>query len=671
MSKFLYQVAVNAPLKDALTYLPPLDGSPLVRGQSVQVPLGKRQATGVILGTTEIKSEYTLKPITEAVHERPTVSDKFLQWIEWIAKYYLYPVGQIAETAFPPLSRKGERASKRAPVVPDLATPEPLNLTAEQAQVVEAMSDLSQFQVHLLHGVTGSGKTEVYLRLLEKLLADGKQGLVLVPEISLTPQLIDRFSARFPGQVAVIHSHLTEREKTNQWWNMVEGKTNILIGARSALFCPMPRLGLIVVDEEHEPSYKQDEKLKYHARDCAVMLGKFLNCPVLLGSATPSLESWNNAIEGRYKMHTMSLRVMERSLPEVAVVDLREVARKRRDTPSDLPFWLSEHLFEEMKTTLNRGEQSALFLNRRGIAQLAQCPACGYVAECPNCSVSLTLHANNHLVCHYCDFTDRLRTACSQCPDGEVRAVGLGTERVESDVRDLFPDAVVARADRDEIQNREQLEELIRDMETGKTQILVGTQMIAKGLDFPKLTLVGLVLADIGFHWPDFRASERSFQLMTQVSGRSGRHSEIPGRVVIQTYNPEHPSILSTLRANFAEFSTAELIERKLLNYPPFHRVAMFRIQGQDLIKTKTAAKKLAERARHLQTRSQNYTQVSILGPAPAPLAKLRGRYRFQLMVKGPTAPILNGFLSQILSDEKWLPTGTKVQVDVDPCQML
>ena len=671
MSSVFYQVAVNAPIKEALTYLPPADGTLLERGQSVTVPLGKRTTQGVILGSIATGPDYKLKEIIGVDSERPNLNGAFLQWLEWIAKYYLYPVGQIIETVFPPLSRKNERASNKSffSNQGDAAS-RPPDLTAEQKEVISSI-DPSHFHVHLLHGVTGSGKTEVYLHLLEQVLARGEQGLVLVPEISLTPQLIDRFSARFPGQVAVIHSHLTEREKTTQWWNMVDGKTNILIGARSALFCPMPRLGVIVVDEEHEPSYKQDEKLKYHARDCAVMLGKYLNKPVLLGSATPSLESWNNALEGRYKLHTMKSRVAERSMPEVQVVDLREVSQARKINPSELPFWLSDQLYAELVETLNRGEQAALFLNRRGIAQVAQCHDCGYVAECPNCSVSLTLHSNNHLVCHYCDYTDRLIAKCPECPDGEVKAVGLGTERIENDIRKLFPEAVVARADRDEIQNRDQLEELIRDMETGKTQILVGTQMIAKGLDFPKLTLVGLVLADIGFHWPDFRASERSFQLMTQVSGRAGRHSEVPGRVIIQTYDPSHPSIASTIHANFQEFSVQELNERKLLNYPPFHRVAMFRIQGNDLLKTKDAAKKLANRARELQGLKTNYAQIAVLGPAPAPLAKLRGRYRFQLMIKGPTAPIVNGFCSQVLSDEKWLPTGTKVQVDVDPCQML
>lgn len=672
MSDVFYQVAVNAPMKEALTYLPPVDGTPLERGQSVEVPLGKRKTVGVVLRASSQPSEHKLREVLGVDSERPALSDSFLQWLEWIAKYYLYPVGQIVETVFPPLSRKGERGARKSGLIPQIETvSKPPHLTEEQSRVVQAMSDLSKFDVHLLHGVTGSGKTEVYLQLLTQVIASGQQGLVLVPEISLTPQLIERFSARFPGQLAVIHSHLTEREKTTQWWNMVEGKANILIGARSALFCPIPRLGLIVVDEEHEPSYKQDEKLKYHARDCAVMLGKFLNKPVVLGSATPSLESWNNALEGKYKLQQMRARVAERSMPLVEIVDLRETSRRRKETPSSLPFWLSDRLYEEMTQTLARREQVALFLNRRGLAQVAQCHDCGYSAECPNCAVSLTVHANNHLVCHYCDYTERLQAKCPQCPDGEVRAVGLGTERVEADMRALFPEAVIARADRDEIQNREQLEDLIRNMESGQTQILVGTQMIAKGLDFPHLTLVGLVLADIGFHWPDFRASERSFQLMTQVSGRSGRHSELPGRVIIQTYNPEHPSIASTIHANFEEFSKQELQERKALNYPPFHRVVMFRIQGNDLAGTKSAAKKLADRARHLQSSRPNYSPISVLGPAPAPLAKLRGRYRFQLLIKGPTAALLNGFCTQVLGDEQWLPSGTKVQVDVDPCQML
>ncbi len=672
MSPTSYLVAVDAPL-GVLTYLPPEDGHLLERGQSVLVPLGKRQTHGVVIhgAAPEYKGEYKLRPILKRDDQRPALPAAYMDWLEWMAQYYLHPLGQIVESVFPPLSKVTKRISKRSPVVKDHGPrSEPPPLMEEQLSVIKSIEAKPGFHVHLLHGVTGSGKTEVYLHLLEDILASGKQGLVLVPEIALTPQLIDRFSRRFPDAIAVLHSHLTEREKTTQWWSMVSGEKKILIGARSALFCPMPNLGLIILDEEHEPSYKQDEKLKYHARDAAIVLARALKIPIVLGSATPSLESWNNVLTGKYELHTMTKRVNARSMPEITVVDLREETQKRKDTPSPLPFWLSDTLYAELQYVFEKKEQAALFLNRRGVAQTAQCKGCGFSAECPNCSVSLTVHGHSHLVCHYCDYTERLSEKCPNCKEFPLEPLGLGTEKIESDMATLFPSLRIARADRDEVQSREQLEALIESVERHEVDLLIGTQMIAKGLDFPRLNLVGLVLADVGFHWPDFRASERSFQLLTQVSGRSGRQSA--GRVVIQTYNPEHPSIVYTLNADFKGFSEAELQERTELNYPPAWRMAMFRIQGPDVTNSKLAAKRLVQRAHALQQQNESYAQnLVVLGPAQAPLFKLRGKFRFQVMVKCDAAQKLNHFCRQLLASEDWIPTGTKVQVDIDPFQML
>ena len=671
MSPEGYLVAVDAPLKDALTYLPPEGGEPLSRGLSVKVPLGKRTANGVVLRKGPLPGEIKLKPILEADPARPLIPAPYMDWLEWLAQYYIYPIGQIMETVFPPLKKVGARGSRKAPVVKESGAPSaPPKLTDEQRGVVDAIESVPGFAVHLVHGVTGSGKTEVYLHLLEDVLKSGRQGLVLVPEISLTPQLIDRFSRRFPNSVAVLHSHLTDREKTTQWWSAVEGEKKILIGARSALFCPLPNLGVIILDEEHEPSYKQDEKLKYHARDAAIMLGKQLNVPVVLGSATPSLESWSNALSGKFKLHTMAQRVNARPLPEITVVDLREVIRERKDNPSDLPFWLSDALFNGLEEVLNKGEQAALFLNRRGMAQTAQCHSCGYHAECPNCSVSLTLHANSYLVCHYCDYSERLKEICPDCKEAPLAALGLGTEKIETDIASLFPDARIARADRDEVQSREQLEKLIEDFETGQTNLLIGTQMIAKGLDFPKLNFVGLVLADLGFHWPDLRASERSFQLLTQVSGRSGRQTA--GRVLIQTYDPSHPSITFTLKGDYKGFAEFELAERRDMLYPPVWRMALFRVQSMTAEDGQRTADTLARRAQTLQKQFPAYEDhLQILGPATAPLYKLRNKFRYQVIVKCDTAARLNAFCRQVLGDLDWVAKGTKVQVDIDPFSMM
>jgi primosomal protein N' (replication factor Y) len=340
----------------------------------------------------------------------------------------------------------------------------------------------------------------------------------------------------------------------------------ILVGARSALFCPLPNLGLIVVDEEHEPSFKQEEKLKYNGRDSAIMLGKMVKCPVLLGSATPSLESWAHAQTGRYHLHTLTRRVADRSLPQLTMIDLR--AEEKKNT--DLPTWMTDRLHAELVQTYESGKQSALFLNRRGVAPLVLCESCGFVHECPNCDISLTLHQHSHLICHYCDYHENFKESCPSCKEGEMKAVGLGTEQIEKDLKRLFPQATVARADRDEVQNRHDLEELIRAMESGETDFLVGTQMIAKGLDFPNLQMVGLVLADIGFNIPDFLSPERSFQLITQVSGRAGRHvkpGEEPGQVLIQTYNPDHPSLVAAMKGDFASFAAETMRQHFWLSH--------------------------------------------------------------------------------------------------------
>ncbi|NCN95673.1 MAG: primosomal protein N', partial [Bdellovibrionales bacterium] len=664
--------AVDAPIAEALTYLwtESFDPKP---GLQVMAPLGKRKVRGVLIEEElEIPTEFKLKPVS-LLEDEISLPESHLKLGTWLSEYYIYPLGQVLRQFFPPLKKTSSRKRKNSLFWENSESTAEVSpsLNPEQQKAVESVLKESGYNTHLLLGVTGSGKTEVYLNILDEVLKRGQSGLVLVPEIALTPQLVSRFSKRFPNQVAVIHSQLTERERTDQWWSVVEGSRNILIGARSALFCPLPNLGLIVVDEEHEPSFKQDEKLRYHGRDAAVVLGSFCECPVVLGSATPSLESWQNVKEGKYHLHELKLRATESHMPDVHVIDLRDVREHRRDEPSELPFWLSDELYQAIDSTLKRKEQVALFLNRRGLAQMSQCPECGFVAECPNCAVSLTVHQRTDLVCHYCGYTERQTKNCPSCHVGQLAALGLGTELVESDLLKLFPQHRVARADRDEIQNRKELEDLIQKMEGHEIDILVGTQMIAKGLDFPLLTCVGLVLADVGFHWPDFRATERSYQLLTQVTGRSGRHSVDPGQVFIQTYSPTHQSVTVAQSHQIEEFYQTELVERKDLNYPPFSRVALFKIQGNDKDLVTKCSQLLAHRARQLQSTFEAFEPVQTLGPAPAPLSRLRGKYRFQVLLKAPKPQMLKEFCRRVLGDEKWIPSGTKVQVDIDPLHML
>ncbi|MEZ4870865.1 MAG: primosomal protein N' [Bdellovibrionales bacterium] len=678
------QVAVNAPIRDLLTYADTFAETPLVAGQSVKVPLGKRHVAGLVLNhepnTSEVDSEFKIKAVQSIVEDRPPLPEQHLKWLNWLASYYLHPLGQIAEACFPPLKKKG-RKNTQDQVLPDVAVSIAPTLSEGQATCYQNIrKSFGRFESHLLFGVTGSGKTEVYLHLIDDVLKSGKQALVLVPEISLTPQLVERFQARFPHQIAVLHSGLTDRERTDQWWSIVDKKKQILVGARSALFCPMDDLGIIIVDEEHDSSFKQDEKLKYHGRDSAIMMARFHSCPIVLGSATPSLESWNNAITGKFQLQRMPSRIAGRSLPDVHVVNMRDIRQARKDPETkpkvtgniDLPFWLSEPLYEALVATLNRGDQAALFLNRRGMAQTVQCIECGYVHECPNCSISLTLHHHSELHCHYCDYGMPKKDTCPSCKEPGIQAVGLGTELVENDIQILFPEYKTARADRDEITHRSHLEDLIHRMENRQIDILIGTQMIAKGLDFPHLNLVGLVMADVGFNMPDFRASERSFQLLTQVSGRAGRHSEDPGQVYIQTYNPEHESIRNAIKADFESFSLSELKFREELNYPPFGRLACFRIKGQHLDKTEQTAQTLVDRAYHLsQQYPQHYGGIQILGPAPAPISRIRGKFRFHMLVKATGNSVLQKFCAQLISNQKWVSSGTKVLVDIDPLNML
>ncbi|WII72709.1 primosomal protein N' [Bdellovibrio sp. 22V] len=674
----LWRVAVDAPLPEALTYS---FNGPLQRGQLVNVPLGRRKVKGLVLGPTDKVPDFEIKSIDSIDEEYQALPEPFVKWLEWLAQYYIHPIGQVVQSAFPPLRKTDkQRQSKRPPVIPKLESDSALHLTEEQETCFKDISQHAHFSTHLVFGVTGSGKTEVYLRLLDKVLQEGKRGLVLVPEISLTPQLIQRFARRFGDKIAALHSQLTDRERTNQWWDIVEGRKSILIGARSALFCPIEDLGLIIVDEEHEPSFKQDEKLKYNGRDAAVMMGKMMNCPVVLGSATPSLESWKNAQEGKYHLHTLRRRVANRSLPEIEVIDLRkqksddDEQKKIITKYSHLPFWLSPALYERMHEVLARGDQAALFLNRRGVAQMVVCPACGHTRECPNCDISLTLHAHSHLICHYCDYHENFKSKCPDCKEGELEAIGLGTELLETDLARLFPDKKIARADRDEVQSRADLEELIANMENGEIDILVGTQMIAKGLDFPKLKLVGLVLADVGFNLPDFRATERSFQLITQMSGRSGRHvkeGESPGLVIIQTFNVEHDSITFAKSHDFEGFAQHELNIRSQLHYPPVGRLVSFRIQGPHLGKVEETARLLARRAQALKAQFPQYASIEVLGPAEAPLSKLRGQFRYHLLIKSTQVAAANPFSRQLLGDQEWVPSGIKILIDIDPMSLL
>ncbi|MCS7016919.1 MAG: primosomal protein N', partial [Gemmatales bacterium] len=574
------------------------------------------------------------------------------------------------------LERKGyvrqvrRRAATSAPHVAAVpAQPRP-QLTAAQHQALQAIESAlraGRFEAFLLFGVTGSGKTEVYLRAIEQVVSAGRQAIVLVPEISLTPQTIERFRGRFP-RLAVLHSHLRDAERAGFWRQILLGEADVIIGARSAIFAPTRRLGLIVVDEEHEPSFKQETAPHYHARDVAVKRAQLENIPVVLGSATPSLESWHNAQQGRYTLLQLPSRVQNRPLPPVQVIDLRhEVSRTGRFRA------ISPPLEEAIRSALREGGQVILLLNRRGFDTYLLCPACGHVVQCRFCSVALTYHRDqNRAVCHYCGYETTPPTRCPHCDLPAIRHFGLGTQKLEAELEALFPEVPKRRLDSDVMRRGQKYGAVLEAFRRGDLRILFGTQMIAKGLDFPQVTLVGVVNADTAMYLPDFRASERTFQLLAQVAGRTGR-GERGGRVLVQTYNPDHPCVRLAAVHDFMQFAEHELAARRALGYPPFGRMARLVVRSREDARAQHAAQDLAERFRlnlqRLQQR-QPLALVQVLGPAPCPLHRLRNYYRYQLVLLTPKVSWRNWLLRETLSQT---PTSEDViySVDIDPVNVL
>lgn len=544
-------------------------------------------------------------------------------------------------------------------------------LTSEQnAVLAKLLASLDQgFSTFLLDGVTGSGKTEVYLHLADAVLSSGRTALVLVPEIVLISQMERRFRARFGQRVAVLHSGLSPGERFDQWGRILNGDTPIVIGVRSAVFAPLDRLGLIIVDEEHDPSYKQDSGLRYNARDLAVVRAKVHGCLALLGSATPSIQSAYNAETKKFIELTLKNRVEKQPLPKIQIVDLAE----SRDLRGIRRF-ITPELQEAMKRTLARHEQILLFLNRRGFAGLPVCSACGTSVRCKNCDIAMTLHRrDNAYKCHYCDFSKTFSLTCDQCGSDKIKLLGLGTEKVEEAVQALFPLARVARMDRDTTSRRGAILNLLKGLHNGTIDILVGTQMIAKGHDFPNITLVGIICADLSLSFPDFRAGERTFQLLAQVAGRAGRGS-VPGQVILQTYNSKHFSILAARDQDAKRFYEKEITFRKALNYPPFSRIIQLKISGQDKRKTGQAATELGKRCCTLLQKSRTFERtLEVLGPIPAPLARIAQEYRWQILIKGKRVETLHEFVRQLMQEQGALlnQRKVKVQIDVDPFFMM
>ena len=731
-SQPIYQVAVPAPLYRLFDYLAPSEvGVPAV-GARVRVPFGKRELVGVVLGTAPESDlpHARLKRIARVLDAAPLLPASFLKLLAWAAEYYHHPVGEVVAAALPAWLRAGRAAAvegvrlwslsaagraadpaalARAPAQrrllealarapagleaealenisprwraalnalsargwievqvhdrlaasPAAIQPPPQPNAAQQAAVEAVTGALGGYQCFLLHGVTGSGKTEVYLRLIERALAQGRQTLVLAPEIGLTPQLIERFQRRFNAPIAVLHSALADQERLRAWLLARDGTAPIVLGTRSAVFAPFKNLGLIIVDEEHDTSYKQHEGFRYSARDVAVMRAARENIPVVLGSATPALESLNNARVGTYRLLTLPDRTGGAGMPRVAVLDMRRLK------PAE---GLSHPLRAALAERLARGEQSLLFLNRRGFAPVWMCHGCGWTAPCARCDARLIYHRESRkLKCHHCGAEAPLADKCPHCGAAGLHPLGEGTERIEAALTKFFPAARIERIDRDSTRRKGALEEKLKRVHAGEADILVGTQMLSKGHDFPSVTLVGVLNADQGLYSADFRSGERLFQQIMQVAGRAGR-ADKPGEVLIQTWHPEHPVFAALARHDYGAFADYALAERRATDYPPYSHLALLRAEST---RPGAALRFLAEARMRARAPAQE-SSVQVLEPMPAPMEKRAGRHRAQLLVQCKHRKALHGFLGQWVAQLAELKFGKQVRwsLDVDPVDM-
>ncbi len=658
------EIAIGLPIRKPFHYKIPLELKDKVDiGKRVWVPFGSRKVVGYIVGFIEKPQVAEVKEISAVIDESgPIIDTKLLELARWIADYYHSSWGEAIEAVVPGSLKKGKTKVKpRHPLheEPYQATTN-LNLTEEQeAALKPVLKSLSEGKndVYLLHGITGSGKTEIYLQAVESALALHRSAIVLVPEISLTPQAVERFKSRFGETVAVLHSRLLESEKFVEWKKLKEGSARIAVGARSAIFAPVRDLGLIVIDEEHETSYKQDDSPRYNARDAAIERARISGATVILGSATPSIESYYNAVSGRYKLLRLTERIEKRKLPKVEIIDMRQ---ETLDTKEIRVF--SRALEHAISKTLNRGGQVMLFLNRRGFSTFINCKGCGYVVKCKYCNVSLTYHFDTKkLNCHYCNYQVSPPEACPRCKSGNIRYFGIGTQKIESEAARIFPAANIARMDTDATAKRGSHGRILSDFKRHKIDILIGTQMIAKGHDFPNVMLVGVVSADTALNLPDFRAGERTFNLLTQVAGRAGRGAEA-GKVIVQTYSPSHYAVEKSIGHDYVGFFNEEIVFRKELKYPPFTHVVEIKLRGRNEDKAAKASHDLAASLSAVLAGEE----IELIGPAPEFISKIKGQYRWNMLLKGKDPRKICLIIDEALPKLK-NKSGLIITVDVDP----
>lgn len=707
-------------------------------GCRVRVPLG-RGNRGMDGYCSQVESRTVARPLKDVmtvIDKRPLLSPSMLQVTQWMADYYLCPLGQVFDAVVPSgvrgqagtrettflsvptsvaaritqlkLPPKQAHALQLLAGAPQPMTPQQLAqaakctlapikglqakklvtaetrrvqtgeleeaiiqresawpLNTEQQSALDAILAALRAGRHetiLLHGVTGSGKTEVYIQAIEEMISFGRQAIVLVPEISLTPQTRQRFRSRFEN-VAVLHSHLSDVERHWHWDRIRRGEVQVVVGARSAVFAPVPHLGMIVLDEEHDGSFKQDNAPRYHAREVAKQRAEMEKIPLVLGSATPSLETWYQAKRGSYRLAELPHRVLSRPLPDVTPVDLRADFENERSRGA-----VSRQLHRAMRTAIDDGGQVILLLNRRGYSTSIQCPKCGTVAKCESCDIALTHHRDENVaICHYCDYKIPAPDKCRECGFAGIRYAGLGTQRLEQEVRARFRDVPCLRMDSDTMKKPGSHEAALAKFRAGEIKILLGTQMIAKGLDFPNVTLVGVINADTALHFPDFRAAERTFQLVTQVAGRTGR-GEKGGRVLVQTFSPEHAAIQAAMHHDYGEFARLEMQEREEFGYPPVKALIRLVVRGPREEATEQFADHVGDRLESAIEQADG--AIRLLGPAPAPIAKLEGRFRFHLLLLSTDRQAMRAAVLRATGGLK-PPDDVQWIVDVDPVSML
>lgn len=669
------EVALPVPLRQTFTYLvPPELAAEVVPGRQVTVPFGRRTATGFVVALTDRTEVTGIKEILAVDGAGPLFTPELLRLTRWIADYYLASWGEVLRAALPggaePTEVRRRAAAVPAPgIVPDAP---PRQLTAPQSEAVAAIDAAvaaHEARTFLLFGITGSGKTEVYLRTVEHALARGGQALVLVPEISLSPQMVRHCRERFGERVVVWHSALALGRRREAWRAVRDGRAKVVVGARSAVFAPFNDLRLVIVDEEHESAYKQDEAPRYHGRDVAIYRAAQVRAPVVLGSATPSLESFHHAMSGKYVLLELPRRIDDRPVPPVITVPLRRARETAPDAPRPRSHIFTDPLLDALTDRITRGEQAILYLNRRGHSTMVRCRECGDVASCPHCDIALTWHADGgQLRCHYCAHVARGFDVCPKCRGAQFVYRGVGTQKVEAELDRLLPGARRLRMDFDTTRRRGAFERILEEFRLHQADILLGTQMVARGLDFPAVTLVGVINADTQLYLPDFRSAERTFQLLTQVAGRAGRGRR-PGEVFVQTFAEGHYAVEAASRHDYRGFFDTELELRRELDYPPLTRMINLLFDGGEEAAVQGRAEAVADTLRALPAPER--AGVDILGPAPQSMSRLKGKYRWHLTLRGRDHRRLHALVGPLLEPAAGRKDRVRILADVDPASLI